>query len=197
MFTEQLLKNEDQPLNEISQSIQDQELRKQSDQLLLQDFDELAQEAEKLNITNTQLNEIERLRNIVRGIGARFKVNIMDETCTQRRVFSFSISGEPSKKIKAILKLGVIHGYFYMDSINAKNGMERVTLYVLTRRLAPAFSLDPIGFSGYLTLTTKELAEMSEHPQTYINRLRKKKKGIDTSSDSPTQLSLLEGNSDA
>lgn len=194
MFTEQLLINEGGPVTAISPSVQDQELRKQADQLLLQDFDQLAQEAEKFKDPSMQLNDIERLRNIVHGIGALFKAHIMDETATQRRVFSFSISDEPSQKIKAILKLGVVHGYFYIDSIGAKSGMGRVTLYVLTRRLAPAFSLDPIGFSSYLTVTTQLLTEISERPQAYINRLRKK--GISASFSGPTQLSLLEGDGD-
>lgn len=195
MFTEQLLINEGAPVTAISPSVQDQELRKQADQLLLQDFDQLAHEAEKLKDPTMQLNDIERLRNIVYGIGALFKAHIMDETATQRRVFSFSISDEPSQEIKAILRLGVIHGYFYIDSIGAKSGMGRVTLYVLTRRLAPAFSLDPTGFSSYLTVTTQLLSEISVHPQAYINRLRKK--GIPASSGGPNQLSLLEGDSDA
>lgn len=195
MFTEQLLINEAAPVNAISPSVQDQELRKQADQLLLQEFDQLAQEAEKFKGPATQLNDIERLRNIVHGIGALFKAYLMDVKSTQRRVFSFSISDDPPQEIKAILKLGVVHGYFYIDSIGAKSGMGRVTLYVLTRRLAPAFSLDPIGFSGYLTVTSQFLTDISKHPQAFISRLRKK--GITTSSGGPSQLSLLEGESDA
>jgi hypothetical protein len=195
MFTEQLLINDGKPVIAIAPSVQDQELRKQADQLLLQDFDELVQEAESNKDRGISLNDIERLRNIVHGMGALFKAHIMDETITQRRVFSFSISDEPTPQLKAILRLGVIHGYFYIDSIGAKSGMGRVTLYVLTRRLAPAFSLDPIGFSGYLTVTTNFLSEISENPQTFIGRLRKK--GASAFSGNSNQLSLLEGDSDA
>lgn len=195
MFTEQLVINNGRPVCEIVPSVQDQELRKQADQLLLHDFDQLAEEADCSKSDATKLNDIERLRNIVYGIGSLFKAHLMDEESTQRRVFSFSISEEPSKDIKAILKLGVVHGYFYMDSIGAKSGMGRVTLYVLTRRLAPAFSLDPIGFSGYLSVTPKFLKEISENPQAFIGRLRKK--GTAILSDEAAQLSLLTGDNHA
>lgn len=195
MFTEQLLKNGDARVSVISPPVQDQEIRKQADHLLLQDLDQLAEEATKNEQLTIRLNDIERLRNVVYGIGALFRSYLMDESATQRRVFSFSISDEPSKEIKSILKLGIIHGYFYIDSIGAKSGMGRVTLYVLTRRLAPAFSLDPVGFSGYLTVTNKLLMEISENHRAYINRLRKK--GVDNACGGFGQLPLLEGDGDA
>lgn len=170
MFTEQLLQNGTGKVDKISVSIQDQELRKQADQLLLQDFDDL----ETTTSNDVAMKDIQRLRNIVHGVGAIFRAYIMDETATQRRVFSFSISGEASSEIKLLLQLGVINGYFYKDSIGDKTGMTRNTLYVLTRRLAPAFSLDPTGFSGYLTITNDILLSIAENPKNYMNRLRKK-----------------------
>jgi len=190
MFTEQLLINKKKPVTFISHTVQDQVLRKQADQLLLGDFDHLAQQAEKHTKPIAEINDVEKLRNIVRGIGALFKSYIMDETATQRRNFSFQISDDPPQEIKKILKLGEIHGYFYMGGKNAKTGLERVPLYVLTRRLAPAFSLDPIGFSAHLTVTSKYLKDISEEPKKYINRLRKKR--ISNPYNDPAQLSLLE-----
>lgn len=189
MYTEQQLINRDAPVTEISVSVQDQELRKQADQLLLGDFETLASEASKG--TDDQLRDIQRLRNLVHGIGAWFKEHILSETASQRRVFSFSISDEPSTKIKEILKLGEIYGYFYKDSIGRKDGRGRTALYVLTRRLAPAFSLDPIGFSGYLTITNKDLEGITENPNAYIQRWRRT--GINDSSETANQLSFLDG----
>jgi hypothetical protein len=188
MFTEQLLKNSDDSVIQISPSVQDQELRNQSEKLLLSDLEDLVQEGNEIKTTH-RLTDIEKLRNIVHGIGALFKAHIMDETSTQRRVFSFSISGEPSQDIKKILKLGVIHGYFYEDSIGTKDGMGRTILYVLTRRLAPSFSLDPIGFSGYLTVPASDLLQIAERPLSYNSRLRKK--GVDKLFSNSGQLLLL------
>lgn len=192
MFTEELLRCGGGIVEKISPAIQDQELRNQANQLLLQEFDDLLNEdgeADQESIEE-ELNDIVRLRNIVQGVGALFRSYIMDESGTQRRVFSFSISGEVSPKLKKILKLGVSHGYFYLGSIGSKNGAGRVTLYVLTRRLAPAFSLDPMGFSGYLTVTNSLLLEISEKPSAVINRIRTR--GADDMLNSP-QLSLLDG----
>ncbi len=198
MFTEQQLINNNIPVESISPTVQNQELRKQADQLLLQSFEDLAQEAEVSEDT-AQLDEIKKLRNFVNGIGALFKALIMDESASQRRIFSFLISDEPPPNLKAILKLGIIHGYFYTDTIGAKNGLGRVTLYVLTRRLAPAFSLDPMGFSGYLSLKSKLLIDISERPQTFINRVRTKgaENTIEDGIYVTSQLSLLDGDSDS
>jgi len=175
MFTEQQLKDHDFPVNQITTTIQDQELRKQADELLLQSFDELEEEAGNCSDVVLHLTNINRLRNLVHGIGAIFKAHIMDKDASQRRVFSFTISGSPpSQELKAILRLGVIHGYFYKDSIGSKSGLGRETLYVLTRRLAPAFSLDPIGFSNHLSFRSELLQDISINPKLHVNRLKKK-----------------------
>lgn len=186
MFTEQYNRNDNAPVTFISASVQDQELRKQADDLLLQDFDYLESEAARNTDSSKELKDIQRLRNIVSGIGALFKQHIMDETASQRRVFSFSVSGEPSPEIKSILRLGVIHGYFYLDSIGTKNGRGRATLYVLTRRLAPAFSLDPTGFSGYLTVKDEFLHEIATRPGAYITRLKKRGLAAELKQDQPS-----------
>ena len=192
MYTDQLLKNEGKVVTQILPTIQDQELRNHADQLLLQDFENLEREATSSNDEFGQetLKEIQKLRNVVLGVGALFRAHILDENASQRRVFSFSVSDEIDHQVASILKLGVIHGYFYLDSIGAKSGFGRKNLYVLTRRLAPAFSLDPSGFSGYLTLTNRTLKEIAERPQSYVNRLRKN--GLSILEDSK-QMSLLDG----
>jgi hypothetical protein len=192
MYTDQLLKNEGRVVTHILPAIQDKELRNHADQLLLQEFENLEREATNSSEESGQgtLKEIQKLRNVIMGIGAIFRAHILDENATQRRVFSFSISDEIDQELTSILKLGVIHGYFYLDSIGAKNGFGRKNLYVLTRRLAPAFSLDPSGFSGYLTLTSRTLKEIAERPQSYVNRLRKN--GLSILEES-MQLSLLNG----
>ncbi len=188
MFTEQLRKNADGKfLLEISPTIQDQELRKQADQLLLHEFESLENEVDP----SIKVNEVVQLRNLINGIGAIFKAHIMDEMASQRRVFAFTISERmPSKELKNVLKLGVVQGYFYEGSIGSKSGLGREMLYVLTRRLAPAFSLDPIGFSGYISLKSSLLEEMCEDPKKWVNRL--KVKGTQAIENDPQQ-SFLDG----
>jgi len=190
MYTEQQSKNDGMKVTEISPAIQDQELRKYADQFLLVKLDDLKiEEEDGISDSYTQQG-IQKLQNMINGIGALFKAHIMDETASQRRVFSFSISDEVDPELDSILKLGVIHGYFYIDSIGSKSGFGRRKLYVLTRRLAPAFYLDPSGFSGYLTLTNAMLKEISAKPQTFIYRLRRKGLAVIVESN---QLSLMPG----
>jgi hypothetical protein len=55
--------------------------------------------------------------------------------------------------------------------------MGRTRRFVLSRRLAPHFNLDPIGFSGYLSVTNDFLIRAMEDPKKVRGRL--KEAGID------------------
>ena len=194
MFTEQQQRNKGTEVTHIDPSVQDSELRKQADDLLLGDFERLMNEAQSETANPENLRDVQRLRNMIYGLGSLFKAHVLDETSSQRRVFSFSVGGGVSESVSKILKLGVINGYFYLDGIGSKSGMGRETLYVLTRRLSPAFSLDPIGFSAYLTVTNKFLSEISERPQAFISRLRDKsglERALSEINKQDDQLSLL------
>ena len=72
--------------------------------------------------------------------------------------------------MRKILELAVQQGYLYKDAVGRKEGMGRNRLYVLTRRLAPAFKLDPIGFSNYLSVTSTFLLGLLDNPRTYVDR---------------------------
>lgn len=187
MFADQVKENGEQAVRFISPEIQDDEIRKQSDDLVVARFDDL-----KTDILNNSsindLSNIDRLRNLIHAIGAVFQAHIMDKDASQRRVFSFSISDTPSDDLHKLLQAGVRYGYLYEDTIGKKSGIGRQKLYVLTRRLAPAFKLDPMGFSGYLSFTSQFLTEISINPGKHISRLRKN--GLSTIEEGP-QLSLL------
>jgi hypothetical protein len=114
----------------------------------------------------------------------------MDEHASQRRVFSFVISDSVPPNLEEILNMGVKFGYLYEDATGRKTGMGRTKLYVLSRRLAPAFKLDPIGFSNYLSLTSTFLLEVSERPNSFVSRLRKQ--GPDSVVQISPQLNFLE-----
>ncbi|XEG74761.1 hypothetical protein QA447_11205 [Pseudomonas sp. abacavir_1] len=186
MFADQLKLNEGKTVSLINPSIQDDEIRKQCDNLLIEKFDEMKGDAD----VSEDLRSIDRLRNLVQGLGSLFQAFLMDEKASQRRIFSFVISDSPSKEIEDILRAGVRFGYLYEDTVGKKSGMGRTKLYVLSRRLAPAFRLDPMGFSNYLSLTNDFLLEISERPNSFVSRL--KKRGAEGVLDASPQLSLLE-----
>ncbi len=50
--------------------------------------------------------------------------------------------------------------------------MGRTKLYVLTRRLAPFFKLDPMGFTGYQFVTNEFLRAALAKPKTTQNRIK-------------------------
>lgn len=184
MFAEELKKSGGKKITIISPAIQDAEIRRQSNDLFLASFEQIQSEVQKSGAM--AIGEVKQLRNLIEGIGFLFHAHLMDENASQRRVFSFYITDQPNERLFRLLNLGVRYGYFYKDSITRKEGRGRVILYVLTRRLAPAFRLDPIGFSHHLSLTGDYLLGLSENPRTFDRRLKRR------SGDS-TQQSLLDG----
>lgn len=112
--------------------------------------------------------ELEGLERLVLGIGMRCKSRLFGNH-TERRVFSFAFQDTPSVRLQAVLDAGVQHGYFQVGTISDKEGMSRRRLYVLTRRVAPFFSLLVKSYSGYLSVQAQELDKMLDLP---IEQLR-------------------------
>ena len=74
-----------------------------------------------------------------------------------------------------IFRLGVRHGYFYHAAIGTKEGRWRTHRYVMTRRLAPHFKLDPNGFAGCLFVTTELLDLALVNPKKAVAAFRNKR----------------------
>ncbi|TKK40215.1 hypothetical protein PflCFBP13517_17065 [Pseudomonas fluorescens] len=190
MFADQQKANAGEAVSFIAPSIQDDEIRKQSDELLIAKFDEMRGDAQNDPDITADLANVDRLKNLIQALGSLFQAFLMDKDASQRRVFSFVISDSVPHNLEEILNMGVRFGYLYEDATGRKTGMGRTKLYVLSRRLAPAFKLDPIGFSNYLSLTSKFLLEISERPNSFVSRLRKQ--GPDKAVEAPAQLTFLE-----
>jgi len=190
MFADQQKLNAGEAVSFIAPSIQDDEIRKQSDELLIAKFDEMRGDAQNDPDITSDLANVDRLKNLIQALGSLFQAFLMDKDASQRRVFSFVISDSVPHSLEEILNMGVKFGYLYEDATGRKTGMGRTKLYVLSRRLAPAFKLDPIGFSNYLSLTSKFLLEISERPNSFVSRLRKQ--GPDKAVEAPAQLTFLE-----
>ncbi|TCB78434.1 hypothetical protein [Acinetobacter sp. ANC 4173] len=190
MFAEQIEKNNDNKLvSFIEPSIQDEVIRKEAKKLAFDSMDEIASDNHSLTDNEDHLVKVKKLQNLIWGLGEIFKAHIMDPNASQRRLFSFTISGD-STSLKPILKLGIEHGYFYTDVRGSRDGLGTEVKYVLTRRLAAAFNLDPIGFSGDKSLSANKLLELCVNPKTYTSKLRKI--GIDALEENG-QISFFEG----
>ena len=117
-------------------------------------------------------SETRRLEKLVLALGGIFYLKLISDDA-ERRVFSVAVSGAVGTDVKAVLELGVQCGYFHRSSIGNKDGTGRTRLYVLTRRLAPFFKLDPSSFTGYLWVTSEFLRKAMAAPEAVLRRLKR------------------------
>jgi hypothetical protein len=96
---------------------------------------------------------------------------------SERRVLSIALSDVPPDEVMRILKLGVRNGYLYESAIGTKDGLSRTRRFVLTRRLAPVFKLDPTGFSGYLFVTSALLLSALQSPARAVREFEQGRLG--------------------
>ena len=158
MYAEELAR--EGTVEAILPSIQDRVVREQADRLFFSEFDKIARD----HATTTPPYELlERLRSLVRGLGGAF-FELLISNAAERRVFSIALSDTEDGEVLDVLELGVQYGYFHRSSIGTKRFAGRTPLFILTRRLAPFFSLDPTSFAGYQFITTAELrSAMTDH----------------------------------
>ena len=173
-------------VNHISPSIQNKIIRDDADSLFFNQID-------KIESNDNNYEKIEKLRNLINCIGALF-YSALISTNSERKFFSFIISDSEniSSELNSILSLGFQEGLLYESYIGAKDGLSRTKLYVMTRRLAPYFNIDPMGFSGYKSIKTEFLTASMNNPKAIINQL--KSNGINVFTEdlaSPQQQSLL------
>jgi len=195
MYSLQERHSKEEMFFEINPTYQNSVLRDEADNLLFSQIDNMIDECENEEIeqdSNIKLETIEKLRNLISTMGALF-YSAMKSNKSERKFFSFAISDpeKMSQSLRRVLTLGVQEGYLYQSYVGTKEGMGRTKLYVLTRRLAPVFKLDPIGFSAYKFVTCKFLDESTLQPKSIINIL--KNKGLDGVKEKfePKQGSLI------
>lgn len=193
MYADQLEKNNGQQVAYIDPDIQDAQIRAQADELFISEFNKLRDDACAKETFGGSNKIFEQLHNLIEGIGMLFQAFLMDENQKQRRTFSFLISDDPSDELREILRLGIKYGYFYESTVGKKSGLGRTPLYVLTRRIAPVFKLDPIGFSNHLSVTSKFLIEISNNPSRFSSRIKSKgvSEIISSMNDEQLQLPLI------
>jgi hypothetical protein len=184
MFAKQQSEHPNISITFISANIQNEVVRREADNLLFDGFEKLAAEEGQ---EDNYYGRVRQLSNLVKALGSTFH-RILISNRSERRVFSIAISDIPDRDVLSVLKLGIDNGYFHVSSIGNKDGTGRTRLYILTRRLAPAFLLDPSSFAGYLFVTSQFLREAMANP----NVMRKiKDDGLDDYFNNQ-QMSLFE-----
>jgi hypothetical protein len=164
-------------LESIRPSIQDQVLRDSADALMIDNLDKLSDETEFIQGSSSEKEEFRHLRNLIQTLGGVFQQILLSER-SERRVFSIALSDTPSAEVMKILKLGVKHGFLYEGTIGSKDGRSRTRRFVLTRRLAPMFKLDPTGFAGYLFVTNEFLQSALLNPARTVREFESSRLGV-------------------
>lgn len=172
-------------INKISPSIQNDIVRKNADKFL---YDELESYENDSNYEEALKGSLHKLGNLIQYLGGLFR-KVLISNRSERRIFSVALSDEPSKELKDILELGVQLGYLHKSTIGRKDAgsIGRTRLYVLNRRLAPVWTLDPNGFAGYLFLKSCLLEEALIDPN---GTLKKHVYGLEEEEEN--QLSLFD-----
>jgi hypothetical protein len=196
MFDEQQSRHAGSSVKAIDPGIQDQVVREEANNLMFGEFDRIRSEAivESPDVEGAEsghvevLRKMDKLRNLICSLGGTFYLKLISDD-SERRVFSIAISGPPDREVVEVLDMGVRCGYFHRSSIGNKDGTGRTRLYVLTRRLAPYFKLDPSSFAGYLWLTNEALHEAMANSEAILRKV--KKVGVGQYFES-SQLTLFE-----
>ena len=152
-------RNESQPIKMIPPNIQDEVVRKRADTVLL----EIEVARQRRAGTEEQWLAVGRL---IAGLGAIFKKKMLSND-SERRVFSFAFQKRPNDSLLGLLDLAVREGYLARGFISKKDGTGRRYLYVLTRRVAPAFSLEVSAYRGHWSVephVVERLAASDEVP---------------------------------
>ena len=141
------------PIKVIPPSIQNEVVRKRADEVLF----EIEDARQKRAGSEEEWCAVGKL---IAGLGATFKKKMLSDD-SERRVFSLAFQSRPKESLLKLLNLAVGEGYLVRGFISKKEGIGRRNLYVLTRRLAPAFSLDVSAYSGYLSVEPHVVERLS------------------------------------
>ena len=160
-------------IQNIPPGIQNDVVRGMADDFLLGEFEKMNRDESAEAPDEKKLQE---LSNLINALGGLF-FEILISHRAERRIFSIAFSDTPSHDIREVLDLGEEMGYFHVSAIGNKDGTGRTRLYILNRRLAPSFNLDPTSFAGYLFVTSDRIREAMERPQSLLRRIRHK--GVD------------------
>ncbi|NQU24874.1 MAG: hypothetical protein HQ567_26625 [Candidatus Nealsonbacteria bacterium] len=186
MFSTVQAEAPDAIITEIPPTVQDEMVFSDSNNFRFGELEKIRDDEET---PPEELEVIEKLGNLIEVLGGVFRQCLLTESRAERRVFSIALYDEPDSELRDILRLGVRCGYFHRSTIGKKDGTGRTRLYILSRRLAPTFKLDPNGFVGYLWLSSSKLKEAIHRPNTLLNRVRKR--GVDDLSN-VDQLTLFD-----
>ncbi|PCJ01119.1 MAG: hypothetical protein COB15_01410 [Flavobacteriales bacterium] len=189
MYSEMIKNSDGEEIKYISHSVQNKVARNYSNEFLFEEFEKHVKTAKN---NGQPIGDMRKLHNLIDGLGGMFSA-ILLSGAAERRVFSVAITDGADEDVSKIFEIGVRLGYFQISTIGNKEGTGRTRLYIMSRRLAPVFTLDPNSFAGYKFLKNDELKVAITDPQGFIKAIKKKLKADpDENSYINEQLELFE-----
>lgn len=173
MWGEQLAANNGEPIAAIAAHIQSKIVRSEANRFLSSEFERISQDETR---GPDHRDKASKLRNLIDSLGSLFQA-ILDSDDAERRIFSVAFSNGPDDDVREIFNLGAEYNYFHKSSIGKKEGGGRTDLYILSRRIAPVFNLDPSSFAGYKFITNETARMMILEPKRFTNQLRSRPLG--------------------
>ena len=169
MYAAQCAKKPGQQIRHIEHGIQNDIIRGLANKFLKDELEDYKIEGHDRAAPK---EDFERLTNLINGLGRLFNAILLSER-SERRVFTIAISDEMSDITERIFNLGVRYGYFHRSTLGRKErGAGRTWRFIMNRRLAPIWTLDPNSFTGYLFMQNKLLEETMEDPVSILRRLK-------------------------
>ncbi len=178
-------------VGQIEPRVQNEVVREHANRQMIVDLKDLERDVQRLRGDPQQAVQ---LSNLIKGLGSMFESALIDEAAAERKLFSFALSEEPTREIEEVLRLGVRYGYLFQGVIGRKEGTGRAPLFILSRRLAPLFNLDPMGFSAYKFLSIRHVELLMNDPEGARLSLRRRRAHHDVNQ---MTIDFLEGGSDA
>lgn len=179
MYAEQKVGTSGTPVIAITHQIQNKIIREYSDEVMTVAFEKMDVEEPVESHTREMVHA---LHNLLRSMGSTFHRILLSDR-SERRVFSIALTNYPDEQLQSILTLGVRLGYLHQSVIGNKEGTGRTRLYIMHRKLAPSFLLDPSGFAGYLFVTNRTLHEAMSNPSNLLRHIGPDGEEKDTEAD--------------
>ena len=133
------------------------------------------------------------MENLIRALGNYFRERLLTEDLTEGRIFSFTIRQIEllDYSERRVLQLAEQNDYLQKSFYSGKNRKSAEEWYLLSRRLAPFFKLDPTAIKGRVAFSNFDIQMAMNDPDRFvkvkIDKLRKKQ-----SDENNIQLELFD-----
>jgi hypothetical protein len=159
MFNEEVQREIDKPITNISLTVQNNVIKNYADQFM----DELQKSYKALERAGTpekiiEAKQCKELFYLIEALGSYYKERLLNKQLKEPRVFTFTLIDQGKiKEVEDVLRLGVNMNYFQSYWYSTKAGLGKYPGYALNRRLCPRYVIDHTSFRGRVELSSEAL----------------------------------------